>query len=80
MTNENVLENVFMHFRRETCIFMGKEKTITIKDVARAARVSISTVSRFINTPDSVSEKLRERIDKAIKDLGYRPNRILARA
>jgi len=76
MTNENVLENVFMHFRRETYIFMSKKKTITIKDVARAAQVSISTVSRFINTPDSVSEKLKERIDKAIKDLGYRPNRI----
>lgn len=46
----------------------------TIKDVAKLADVSISTVSRVLNSPDSVSEEKRERVLKAIEKLNYRPN------
>lgn len=51
-------------------------KRPTIVDVARLARVSISTVSRYLKNPLQVSEKLRERIERAIKELGYKPSRI----
>jgi LacI family transcriptional regulator len=57
---------------------MAKQRnnSINIKSVAQLAGVSISTVSRVINSPESVSEELRERVRKAIEELGYRPNQI----
>ena len=48
----------------------------TIKDVARMAEVSISTVSRVINDSKPVSPEARRRVLKAIDDLGYKPNEI----
>jgi LacI family transcriptional regulator, galactose operon repressor len=51
----------------------------TIKDVARAAGVSITTVSHVINDTRFVSDELRERVQAAMEELGYRPN-ILARS
>lgn len=52
--------------------------TITINDVAEEARVSITTVSRVINNNYPVKKETREKIEKAIKKLNYRPN-IMAR-
>ncbi|HHY09509.1 MAG TPA: LacI family transcriptional regulator [Firmicutes bacterium] len=46
----------------------------TIRDVARLSGVSISTVSRVMNTPEIVSDKKRRRVEKAIAELGYSPN------
>jgi LacI family transcriptional regulator len=51
----------------------------TIKDVARAAGVSITTVSHVINSTRFVSEELRARVQAALEELDYRPN-ILARS
>ncbi|WP_328540242.1 LacI family DNA-binding transcriptional regulator [Streptomyces sp. NBC_00344] len=42
-----------------------------IKDVAREAGVSVGTVSNVINRPETVSEGTRERVQSAIKRLGY---------
>lgn len=47
---------------------------VTIKDVAEAAHVSISAVSYAINNSGPVSEEKRERIMKAVKELGYVQN------
>jgi DNA-binding LacI/PurR family transcriptional regulator len=47
---------------------------VTIKDVAARAKVAVGTVSRVINGRDDVDPKLRSRVEKAIHDLGYRPN------
>jgi DNA-binding LacI/PurR family transcriptional regulator len=47
---------------------------ITIKTVARKAGVSISTVSRVLNNPDSVTLDKRNRVNKAIEELNYVPN------
>jgi LacI family transcriptional regulator len=47
---------------------------ITIKDVAKAAGVSITTVSRALNGYSDVSEKTRSRIKKLAEELSYRPN------
>ena len=46
----------------------------TIKDVAKAADVSIATVSRVINKNYPISPKLRARVEKAIEELNYRVN------
>lgn len=46
----------------------------TIRDVARMAQVSISTVSRVMNAPESVVESKRERVLEAIEKLQYQPN------
>jgi DNA-binding LacI/PurR family transcriptional regulator len=50
--------------------------TITIKDVAKKANVSIATVSAVVNKTKFVSEDLKARVEKAIDELGYRPNKI----
>ncbi|MGC9270107.1 LacI family DNA-binding transcriptional regulator [Acidiphilium sp.] len=49
---------------------------VTLSDVATAAGVAPITVSRALNTPDTVSEALRERIGAAVAALGYVPNRM----
>lgn len=46
----------------------------TIRDVARQAAVSVSTVSLVFSQPHRVAEKTRLRIQKTAEDLGYRPN------
>ncbi len=46
----------------------------TIYDVARRASVSISTVSRVVNWPESVRKDKRERVLQVIAELGYEPN------
>src|SRR5699024_2615190 len=43
----------------------------SIKDVARAAGVSIGTVSNVLNRPDIVSPERRDRVLEAIRELGY---------
>lgn len=48
----------------------------TIQDVALAAGVSKSTMSRFLNQNYShMSAKTRQRIANTVKEMGYRPNR-----
>lgn len=47
---------------------------MTLDDVAQVAGVSAATVSRCINQPQSVRSEKRERIERAIMDLGYVPN------
>jgi DNA-binding LacI/PurR family transcriptional regulator len=49
-------------------------KPPTIADVARVAGVSVPTVSRVLTGNIPVGPKRRERVQKAIKELGYRPN------
>ncbi|WP_174874092.1 LacI family DNA-binding transcriptional regulator [Vogesella oryzae] len=47
----------------------------TLSDVAAHVGVSAITISRALNKPDLVSEALRQRIDEAVRLLGYVPNR-----
>src|SRR6185312_12711528 len=44
---------------------------VGIKDVARAAGVSVGTVSNVINRPESVSADVRARVSAVIAQLGY---------
>lgn len=47
-----------------------------IKDVAERAGVSPATVSRVLNDIASVGPEYRERVLRAIDEMGYRPNRL----
>ncbi len=47
---------------------------VTIKDVAKAAGVSVATVSRVLNNSAAVSDAAAEQVNNAIKELGYSPN------
>ena len=47
-----------------------------MRDVAEMADVSITTVSHVINRTRPVSEKLSNKVQKAMKDLDYYPNRL----
>ena len=49
-------------------------KSVTIVDIAKAAGVSIATVSRVVNNNPSVDETLVERVRTAIDELKYIPN------
>lgn len=49
-------------------------KKISIKDVAREAGVSITTVSRALNGYSDVSEKTRLRIQEVVERLDYAPD------
>lgn len=51
-----------------------KKRTVTIQDVARKARVSVSTVSRVLNGKVDVASETQERILSVIDDLGYTTN------
>ena len=46
----------------------------TLQDVAKMAGVSTATVSRCLNTPDKVIAITRDRVDAAVRALGYAPN------
>ncbi|SES04909.1 transcriptional regulator, LacI family [Gracilibacillus ureilyticus] len=47
---------------------------VTIYDIAKKANVSPMTVSRVINNSGNIKITTREKVEKAIKDLGYVPN------
>jgi DNA-binding LacI/PurR family transcriptional regulator len=51
-----------------------KSSSVTIRDVARQASVSVATVSRFINQTAPVSDDVAERIQAVMKNLRYTPH------
>ena len=50
------------------------KKNVSMNDVAVAAGVSLKTVSRVINEPDSVRESTRDKVHSAMETLGFRTN------
>ena len=53
-----------------------KNRRTTLSDVARLAGVGTMTVSRAIHKPEMVSPELRERVQQAVEELGYIPNKV----
>lgn len=52
----------------------GGSKRVTITDVGRSAGVSTSAVSKVLNNAYGVSPAMRERVQRAMAELGYRPH------
>jgi LacI family transcriptional regulator len=50
-------------------------RNLSIYDVAKEAGVSIATVSRVLNGKDRVASSTRQKVEKAMKRLDFRPNR-----
>ena len=46
---------------------------VTIYEVAKTAKVSLATVSRVINNKGNVTESTKNRVEEAIRKLGYTP-------
>ncbi len=53
-----------------------EQPSITIRDVAQMSGVSIATVSRVLNNSDSVTQKTRDKVTKAMVQLGYNRNAV----
>lgn len=45
--------------------------SVTVKDIARRAEVSVGTVSRVFHSHANVTEEMRQRVLRAARDLGY---------
>jgi LacI family gluconate utilization system Gnt-I transcriptional repressor len=54
----------------------GARKRATLYDVAERARVSEVTASRALHRPEMVSAELRHRVESAVRELAYIPNRL----
>lgn len=52
------------------------EKTITLKDVAMEAGISLATASRVMSRKGYFSEVNKKKVLEAVKKLGYKPNRL----
>lgn len=52
----------------------GRSRAVVIGDVARLAGVSVPTVSRVLTGAARVSDEKRERVERAIKTLNFRPS------
>ena len=50
------------------------EHVVTMREVAKAAGVSIKTVSNVVNDYELVSQATRDKVNKAIAELGYTVN------
>lgn len=51
-------------------------RSVTLDDVAQLAGVSYQTVSRVLNRSEQVSARTRERVEAAMLQLNYVPNRV----
>lgn len=51
----------------------SRPKKTTIYQVAKRAGVAISTVSRVVNKSPNVSDATKEKVEKAIQELSFRP-------
>jgi LacI family transcriptional regulator len=55
---------------------MKKPASYTMRDVARLARVSVTTVSTIVNGRGGVSPELTRRVEDAMATLDYHPNEV----
>jgi LacI family transcriptional regulator len=73
--NGNVSGNVTglpkNNFNSKSRAMRRSKSSVTIHDVAQAAGVSVSTVSRVLNGKDDVADDTLEKVQRVIENLGY---------
>jgi LacI family transcriptional regulator, galactose operon repressor len=55
---------------------MHRQRVTTIRDVAEAAKLSPTAVSRYLNGDIVLPKASASRIDRAVRELNYHPNRL----
>jgi LacI family sucrose operon transcriptional repressor len=60
-----------IHYVRD--ISLKKNAKVNIRDIASACGISISTVSRYFNSPDLLSDATRRKIEQKLKELNFQP-------
>lgn len=75
MQNLNIVEFIEV-LQKINRIHRRGEIVASIRDVAKKADVSATTVSRVLNDKGYVSEDTRKKVLKAMKDLNYTPNEL----
>src|SRR5271157_645955 len=64
----------YSRLQRKTGLMTQKSNSVTIRDVAREAGVSVATVSRYINRTTPVSTEAAERLERVMVNLHYLPH------
>lgn len=59
-------------------VHQPKITTVTIRDIAKAAGCSRSTVSRALRGERYIKEELRTKVEKTAREMGYKPNPLVA--
>ena len=60
----------------EVAVLYMKEKKVTFADLAKRTGFSKTTISRYFNHPDTLTEESRTRIADAILEVGYKENKL----
>ncbi|MBM3668838.1 MAG: LacI family transcriptional regulator [Actinobacteria bacterium] len=53
---------------------MTQDRVVTIHDVANRAGVAVSSVSRVLSNHPDVSDAMRAKVERAVRELGYQPD------
>jgi DNA-binding LacI/PurR family transcriptional regulator len=62
--------------KRENKKDVGKQASITVRQIAQLANVSLGTVSHVLNGSATVREVRRKRVMDAVESLGYQPSQL----
>jgi LacI family transcriptional regulator len=63
-----------LHKRKNDLHTESMGESVSVRDVAAAAGVSVASVSRVLNNSGYASAEVRERVERAVKTTGYMPN------
>ena len=77
MPQQDNIEDKVRERRSMSVTRSGREPTI--KDIAKAAGVSVSTVSHVLNEYGDISEDTEQRVREVMKELNYHPSALARR-
>lgn len=56
--------------------FQMKQQKVTFADIAKHTNFSKTTISRYFNNPDSLTDASKQKIERALIELGYQENKL----